>query len=224
MFNFPRTPFTVTVADNTGGLIRINSGDTSYRFAGWNTDEDESGTDYEPGSEFNMPASNVALYPKWVPYDLRDIGPAGGLIFYDEGSYIDGDPGWRYLEAAPIDQSAGAEWGCKGISIDTWNTIGDGKWSTWEIEQACTTPGTAADICWNLTLSGYDDWFLPSIGELHTMHENLDQEDVGDFADEYYWSSSEEDSSEAWRCNVHSGIGDTTDKDLASRVRAARAF
>ena len=32
-------------------------------------------------------------------YTLRDIGPAGGLIFYDKGSYSNG---WRYLEAAPV--------------------------------------------------------------------------------------------------------------------------
>ena len=32
-------------------------------------------------------------------YALRDIGPAGGYISYDKGSYSDG---WRYLEAAPV--------------------------------------------------------------------------------------------------------------------------
>jgi len=32
-------------------------------------------------------------------YSLRDIGPAGGYIFYDKGSYSNG---WRYLEAAPV--------------------------------------------------------------------------------------------------------------------------
>ena len=32
--------------------------------------------------------------------EVGDIGPAGGLIFYDKGQFIDG---WRYIEAAPND-------------------------------------------------------------------------------------------------------------------------
>ena len=45
-----------------------------------------------------------------VEYAIGDTGPAGGFIFYENPNYkVDG---WRYLEAAPIDQSAGAKWGC----------------------------------------------------------------------------------------------------------------
>ena len=37
---------------------------------------------------------------------IGQIGPAGGLIFYDKVNYsTDGDGTWRYLEAAPYDQS-----------------------------------------------------------------------------------------------------------------------
>ena len=32
-------------------------------------------------------------------YNIRDIGPSGGYVFFDKGSYSDG---WRYLEAAPV--------------------------------------------------------------------------------------------------------------------------
>ncbi|MBI4473882.1 MAG: glycoside hydrolase family 127 protein, partial [Acidobacteria bacterium] len=39
-----------------------------------------------------------------------DTGPAGGYIFYKNGN--PSSDGWRYLEAAPFDQSAGAKWGC----------------------------------------------------------------------------------------------------------------
>jgi hypothetical protein len=55
-------------------------------------------------------------------------GPAGGLVFYDKGSYSDG---WRFLEAAPSNQSAGIQWyNGKYIDIKTDTAIGTGKANT----------------------------------------------------------------------------------------------
>jgi len=136
----PSNPYqsgaTVTVLGNTGDLTRINFGGTSYRFTGWNTKADGSGSDQAEGSTFIISASNVTLYAQWAAYALRDIGPAGGYIFYDKGSYLKADftivkassgngtvpitppyDAWRYLEAAPSDQSTSANWGCDGVSI-----------------------------------------------------------------------------------------------------------
>lgn len=48
------------------------------------------------------------------PSTTFSLGPAGGLIFYDKGIYSDG---WRYLKAAPSDQSTSTPWGCYGVSI-----------------------------------------------------------------------------------------------------------
>ncbi|MEW5816632.1 MAG: InlB B-repeat-containing protein, partial [Spirochaetota bacterium] len=85
---------TVTVPGNTGSLVK-----TGYTFNGWNTQADGNGTTYTQGQTFLMGAANVTLYAKWTTtYALRDTGPAGGLIFYDKGSYS-GSPSWRYLEA-----------------------------------------------------------------------------------------------------------------------------
>ena len=51
--------------------------------------------------------TTVVNYTFNVAYYLRDTGPSGGLIFYDKGSYSNG---WRYLEAASIDQSSTQVW------------------------------------------------------------------------------------------------------------------
>jgi hypothetical protein len=41
-------------------------------------------------------------------------------------------------------------------------------------------------------LNGYKDWFLPSIDELHKLHQNKTV--IGGFANVTYWSSSEFDT------------------------------
>ena len=151
----------------------------------------------------------------------------GGIVFY-----LDGNGGG--LIAAPTDQSFGAsEWGCMGTYIGTGSAIGSGAQNTAMIELGCTTPYTAADVCANLTLGGYSDWFLPSRMELVEMHQNIGQGNalglgnIGGFSNSYYWSSTEAfGSSTAWV----KYFGSTTsgvnywDKDELEYVRAIRAF
>ena len=90
----------------------------------------------------------------------------GGIIFY-----LDGNGGG--LISAPSDQSSGTQWGCAGTLIGTNSGMGTGSQNTVDIELGCNTPATAADICTNLTLGGYSDWFLPSKDELNEMHLNI---------------------------------------------------
>ena len=243
----PSSPYesgaTVTVLGNTGDLTRINDGGTSYYFTGWNTKTDGSGSAQAEGSTFIMGASNVILYAQWAPYALHDIGPAGGYIFYDKGIYSKTDfpivkaapdptpvtppsDTWRYLEAAPSDQSPNLEWGCMGSSISgaDGTTVGTGAQNTIDIEAGCTTPGTAADLCANLSLGGYSDWFLPSKDELNLMYQNLKLYGVGSFIDTDYWSSSENDAGTALSQDFFDGTQYIDNKDYVYRVRAVRAF
>ena len=156
-------------------------------------------------------------------YVLRDIGPAGGYIFYDKVSYSDG---WRYLEAAPNDQSTSAEWGCDGIEISgaDGTAVGTGEQNTIDIEAGCATAGTAADICANLSLGGYSNWFLPSKDELNLMYENLKGAGVGGFGGYAYWSSSESLAYSAWVQYFYDSYQVNYYKYASFRVRAVRAF
>jgi len=129
-------------------------------------------------------------------YRIGDTGPAGGIVFYDKGSVSDG---WRYLEAAPSDQSSGIQWSNgKYISIKTDVAVGSGTANTKAIIAAQGSGRYAATLCKNLTMGGFSDWFLPSKDELDLMFKNLKQADRGGFGSAWYWSSSENGTNFAW--------------------------
>lgn len=65
-------------------------------------------------------------------------------------------------------------------------------------------------------------WRLPTKNELNVMYKNKDR--IGGFANDYYWSSTEYGSSHAWGQNVNAGYQLNYLKNVASYVRAIRAF
>jgi len=143
-------------------------------------------------------------------YKSGDIGPAGGIIFYDKGQLTDG---WRYLEAAPEAYEFTALWGFEGTEVaGTGTGIGSGKRNTDIMVQLLSamldgrislgkknTEGAgsnreltnnAAYKCSKLEINGFKDWFLPSKDELNLMYSTLHSKNLGAFKDNYYWSSS----------------------------------
>lgn len=170
----------------------------------------------------------------WLPtreYEPGDTGPAGGFIVYkNPNSAADG---WRYLEAAPVDQSAGAKWGCfrRALNGARGTAVGTGKKNTEEMLTACPEPGTAAELCATYSLNGVRGWFLPSRDELALMYRTLKATGVSDFradglADNcVYWSSSQVTADMANHIDfADSGRAHYDDKDFPRRVRAIRAF
>ena len=144
--------------------------------------------------------------------------------------------GWMHhgghgLIAAPSDQSTEAEWGCYGTNLPgaDGTAIGTGNQNTIDIEAGCTTAGTAADICANLTIGTYSDWFLPSKDELNEMYLNIGQGNalglgnVGGFANNYYWSSTEYDYYMRG-FSISTMVSDYGNKNYIDSVRAVRAF
>ena len=96
----------------------------------------------------------------------------GGIIGYFLQS---GDPGYSPTIQHGIifsqnDIGSGVLWGCVGTLVSGANgtLIGDGVQNTVDIITGCTTLGIAAELCYNLTLNSYSDWFLPGkIGRAH---------------------------------------------------------
>ena len=78
----------------------------------------------------------------------------------------------------------------------------------------------AIDACNNLTYGGYSDWILPSKDVLNTMY--IHKNEIGGFSSSYYWSSTENGSSYAWRQNFSSGGQSDYYKNDYYRVRCVR--
>ena len=144
----------------------------------------------------------------------------GGIVFYIDTS------GQHGLVCAPTDQSTGAPWGCYGTTIGSTSTaFGAGLANTMAILNGCSDVGIAVRICYDLVLNGYDDWYLPSKGELNLMYSNLKLQGLGGLGDYAYWSSSEYSSDSAWPRDFRLSYSDYLGlKTNTYRVRAIRAF
>ena len=184
---------------------------------------------------YNTSSKTLNVYngTNWVDMTGNVVQPLvgdfyqGGIVFY-----VDGSGGG--LVCTITDQSTGAKWGCNGTAINgaDGTAIGTGAQNTIDIEADCTTSGIAADVCANLSSNGYTDWFLPSKDELNRMYQNkaainaTAQANGGSpFADDYYWSSSETGTTNAWRQDFSNGNQYSYyAKDNMDNVRAIRAF
>ena len=176
---------------------------------------------------------NPVKYPSWwqplgtyVPttYKIGSRGPGGGWIFYVD--LYDQYPGFTYLEAAPTD-IASLPWCNNSTSIPAvagWasKAVGKGQANTTAMLGVCSSgAANAADLYLTATKS---DWFLPSLGELKLMYNNLLEAGVGDFEGNFYWSSTENYSYYAWIQTFITGDQSYYNKSGTIAVRPARAF
>jgi hypothetical protein len=137
----------------------------------------------------------------------------GGIL-----AYID-EQGSKLI-VSEVNNAEDIQWGCRSQLLDiTSREYGTGKENTealvnwhagWE-DPWFTAPenssgychekndGTvAANVCNELELNGYSDWYLPSIDELDLIYENVHKNGQGDFGDSECWSSSESSEGSAW--------------------------
>ncbi|MFA5972920.1 MAG: FISUMP domain-containing protein [Lentimicrobiaceae bacterium] len=154
----------------------------------------------------------------------------GGIVAYILQT---GDPGYdaqhtKGLIAAPTDQSTGITW-YNGSNITTGATataLGTGNTNTNTIVAIQGTGSYAAQLCADLVLGGYSDWYLPSKDELYKLY--LNKVAIGGFPAEWreYWTSSEDfySSDFAYELIFPYGYDGGTPKSMSLAVRAVRSF
>jgi hypothetical protein len=222
--------------------ININLEGTSQVALDWNIDRNVIVTGEEmiiqnPPKDIHLKKSCQDI----ETYLIGDAGPAGGIIFYDKGSYTEG---WRYAEAAPSDL-AYFEWGCAGSTIANSQSsdIGKGLYNSGVIlnfHDALLNFYTNPAVCSNLNngslaaketlgfqLNGRKDWFLPSEDELALLYSNLDQAGLGNFINDVYWSSTENDATTVKTIDFSTGMNGLSLKVPVAnsvKVRCIRYF
>jgi Protein of unknown function (DUF1566) len=177
---------------------------------------------------------------KQLPIRTHRIGEVfqGGIIFYIDSS------GQHGLIAAIEDLGATLEWrngeGGDRIVNAKAHGLGSGEMNTRLIiaEQTIDqqegqfaalaaanyqtltngkSPCLAHSLC-------YGGWYLPSTDELLLIHQQLKQKGLGQFVDEYYWSSTEENATQAWLVDFSTGEPRLGEKSTVAHVRAIHAF
>ena len=151
----------------------------------------------------------------------------GGVIFYLD------DTGDHGFVCAVSDQSFETQWGCPPLLVDgaMGLELGTGAQNTLDIVDRCDDSGIAAQLCDNLILNDFSDWFLPSRDELNVLYVN--RELVNETAIENdgtvlegteYWSSSLQTGNTVFIQNFIAGNQFGDFENSLYNVRAIRAF
>jgi hypothetical protein len=88
------------------------------------------------------------------------------------------------------------EWGCVGTDLPGADNeeIGGGLQNTLDIIASCSTIDIPARVCFDLTLNGYNDWFLPSREEVNCIFDLL----IDPYNPYNIYSSTESSDSEVY--------------------------
>ena len=234
---------------NANGLINIEIGTGTVESGDFAAIDWANGsyfikteTDPTGGSSYTITGTSqllsvpYAFHAKTAEPETYEIGDFahGGVVFYVESC------GTKGLVAAIEDQSSGIKW--RG-GVDNYFTMasGDeiyaGKMNTSIIISVHSakddTDEHAALVCANYDGGGFGDWYLPSKEELNLIYQNKSTIEAtassnggSGFANDYYYSSTEDesDSDRAWSQHFENGSQGSGNKYGTNYVRAVRAF
>ena len=138
----------------TAVVIEQNGFERSgYTFTGWNTAADGSGTSYNAGDSFTMPADNTVLYAQW-----SKNAPAQVKLSYD----ANGGTGTMTPSTADVGSTftiAQNGFNRSGFTFTGWNTAADGKGTAYKAGDSIimTDKDTVLYAQWSKNASGSDE-------------------------------------------------------------------
>lgn len=221
--------------------MNIHLGGTSQVAQDWNFDREIEFTDAEIRIIHGQKDIILKKFCETTTtYQIGNTGPAGGIVFYDKGSYSEG---WRYIETSLVDL-APSEWGCSGSQVQSISKseIGTGLFNSaaivnhhddltnyYAVPAICNAlnNGTvAAKKAFQYSVNDYKDWFLPSENELQLMYQNLHTNNLGSYTNSLYWSSTEIDGTKAKAIDFSNGSTVAAEKipSAAINTRVIRYF
>ncbi len=142
----------------------------------------------------------------------------GGVIFWMSKDSLHG----LIADTVDIGQLTWSGGITYNVTTASGTEIGAGRSNTKKIILSLGKGKYAAFACSKYKASGFADWFLPSKDELNELYKQKNA--VGNFAIDYYWSSTESDGSQADTQFFGGGVQHTDEKIYYFRVRAVRAF
>lgn len=174
-------------------------------------------------------------------YQIGDIGPGGGYIFYvSEVAFPVHQPDGsskmcKYLEVSPLELGQYTWCSCisgNWCSVSTSDGLGAGVVNTANILKAKHRSGISISNCAAYACSKYytgttkqGDWYLPSKMELDLLYRNLRDKIINTGSSRYHWSSSQaNDNYRAWYQISSDGGQHDGYKGYTRSVRAIRAF
>ena len=197
-----------TFTSNITGL----TGNTTYYVRAYATNG--IGTSYGPVD---------VSFTTWVtaPYTL------GQNLGYGYCAYVDAT-GHGFIVSVDIPSTA--PWGCSGTTIATSTALGSGQANTTLILSSCATRPIAASVAASYNGGGFNDWYLPSSGEMAKIAALGSQVGIGTSLNNYYTSSQSSTTYAAtWFTNFSSGYASSASKlaggsDYINQLRAIRNF
>ena len=150
----------------------------------------------------------------------------GGKIFY-----INSSPLYGLISANQ--ESNPLQWGCEDNDIEIAKAIqvGTGSLNTYSILNDCADNGTAAEYAAEFQYKNFDDWYLPSVGELSLMVHSIGigsaNGNLASFSiSSDYWSSTQGERAKENALLVSAMDGDVSEssKTIRAIVKPIRSF